>query len=160
VAQETLHRAVLMPIKPKYAESILDGRKRVEFRKVAFRQDISCVIVYASSPTKMVTGFFEVSGFDCDSPDRLWSRHGAYGGISRKDFLAYYSNRSKGVAIEVKKAWTLDTPISLADIAGDMHVPQSFAYVGPEVVRRLTSMKKRLAGSSRDAVQRARNKTS
>ena len=50
----------LLSIKPEFVEKIFSGEKRFEFRKSAFRQDISCVIVYATSPVRRIVGEFEV----------------------------------------------------------------------------------------------------
>jgi predicted TIM-barrel fold metal-dependent hydrolase len=45
-----------LSIKPHYAEAIFSGRKRYEFRRSIFREDIRVVIVYMSSPVMEVVG--------------------------------------------------------------------------------------------------------
>ncbi len=43
---------MLLSIKPKYAKVILDGKKQYEFRKSKPKDDVDCIIFYASSPQK------------------------------------------------------------------------------------------------------------
>ena len=41
---------VLLSIKPEFAEKILNGAKRYEFRKQAFAQPVEAVVLYATKP--------------------------------------------------------------------------------------------------------------
>ena len=50
----------LLSIKPEYAEKILKGEKLVEFRIVAFAQEVSKIFIYATSPVCRIVGEFEV----------------------------------------------------------------------------------------------------
>jgi type I restriction enzyme, S subunit len=44
---------VLLSIKPRYVEAIIDGRKKYEFRKNKFAmKDINCAYIYSTSPIK------------------------------------------------------------------------------------------------------------
>jgi len=53
---------VLLSIKPKYAEMILSGEKKYEFRRAIFKKPgISKVVIYASSPVSKVIGEFEIT---------------------------------------------------------------------------------------------------
>src|SRR5690606_16414773 len=45
-------RHALMSIRPEYAERILAGTKRIEFRKRPLASDITDVIVYATTPVR------------------------------------------------------------------------------------------------------------
>ncbi len=66
---------VLLSIKPKFAEAIIDGRKRYEFRKIKFaNKDINRVYIYATSPVKKIIGVFKLSSIIEDSPHALWDR--------------------------------------------------------------------------------------
>jgi len=50
-------------IRPKYAEAIYDGRKRIEWRyKVPSRDDITRVWLYETNGIRRVTGWFKFSG--------------------------------------------------------------------------------------------------
>ena len=74
MASNTSKRIVLLPIRPQYANLIMGGKKKVEFRKVKFRNDLSHVVMYISNPIRKVLGYFEVSHVDEDSPKELWAR--------------------------------------------------------------------------------------
>jgi predicted transcriptional regulator len=123
-----------MPIKPRYAEPIMDGRKRVEFRKTVFAQTPTHVVVYASSPVKKVLGYFEVGEIEVDRVDALWAKHAAVGCIDEGAFRAYYDGREHGVALEVGRAVALDAPISLLALGVADGPPQSFMYLDREVL--------------------------
>lgn len=66
---------VLLSIKPQYARLIIDGSKRVEFRKTRFSRTPTQAIVYAGSPVMRVLGHVEVAEVRVDSPEALWSRY-------------------------------------------------------------------------------------
>ncbi len=51
-----------MPIKPIYAEKLIKGEKKYEFRKTAIRSDLSHIIIYATSPVKKIIGIAEIKG--------------------------------------------------------------------------------------------------
>ena len=51
-----------LPIKPIYANRILEGSKRYEFRRTRLRQDITHVVIYSTSPVKKIVGIAEEIG--------------------------------------------------------------------------------------------------
>jgi predicted transcriptional regulator len=123
-------RIALMSIKPVYANAILASRKRVEFRKRCLAQDISTVIIYETSPTKLVTGMFFVAGQQVAEPISLWEQHEPYAGISRHDYLNYYGETNKAVGILVENPTPLIEPIPLSRLANKkVCAPQSFTYL-------------------------------
>lgn len=132
MARETDRAVALMPIRPRFASSIMKGQKRVEFRRVAFRNRVTHVVVYASSPVKKIVGYFEVSLIDKDSPEKLWKKYGHVGGICLDEFMKYYADTDRGMAIVVKRVHTFKEPIPLSTL-GAVPVPQSFSYL-PEKV--------------------------
>jgi predicted transcriptional regulator len=128
----------LLPIQPRYAESIISGQKKVEFRKVKFRRDVSHVVVYASSPIKKIIGYFEVSYIDEDTPEKLWSRYKEVGGIVYEDFKDYYSSSDKGIVIGVGEVCTLSSPLPLSILDQSLTVPQSFSYLSIDALKILS----------------------
>lgn len=127
----------LLPIHPKFADSIISGEKKVEFRKVRFRKEVSHVIIYASSPVKKILGYFEVSYIDEDTPEKLWSRYKDVGGIVYEEFKDYYSTTEKGVVIGVGKVCTLESPLPLSVINQSLTAPQSFFYLSADALKQL-----------------------
>lgn len=54
---------VLLSIQPEYAEKILNGTKRFEYRKAVTRNEsVRTVVIYATMPVGKVVGEFEVGG--------------------------------------------------------------------------------------------------
>ena len=65
--------AILLPIRPVYADKILDGSKRFEFRRQAAK-DVDRLVLYATAPTRMVVGEVEVLDvMSASRPHQLWA---------------------------------------------------------------------------------------
>ena len=148
MAPSTARAVVLLPIQPRYAEPILGGLKRVEFRKRVFRRDVSHVVVYSSSPVKQVVGFFEILGIDVDSPEHLWRRYSREGWIEKEDYDRYYSRTARGVAIQVGKVHVFQTPFPLDELQADLRPPQSYAYLSQRIFARLQSRRLKAASGT------------
>ncbi len=121
----------LLSIHPQYADAILSGEKKVEFRKAGFTKEVTHVVIYATKPIGAIVGVFETDGTIAESPTKLWKAFSHVGGIKRKDFYEYYSGRPSGVAIRIKKAKRLPEPVPLARIQ-KTHPPQSFNYLSAD----------------------------
>ncbi len=130
MADEANLTAVLLPVRPRYARPIMDGTKRVEFRKTPFARKPTHVLVYASSPVMKVLGHFEVGEIVLDSVDALWARYTDVGGIAEDDFREYYGGRERGVALGVGRVHAFTDPLPPAAL-GLTTPPQSFMYIEP-----------------------------
>ena len=84
---------VLLSVKPKYAEKIVEGKKKYEFRRAIFKQqNIEKVYIYSSSPVSKIVGAFEIEKILKDSPEKIWTLCQKYAGISKKEFFDYCDN--------------------------------------------------------------------
>ena len=119
---------VLLSIKPEFAHEIFSGTKRYEYRKTIFRQKVTTVVVYASSPVSKVVGEFEIDEILHDEIEALWEATKSYAGITRDFFFSYFGSRGSGYAIKIKSCALYDDPIELESVYGS-NPPQSFAYV-------------------------------
>ena len=120
---------VLLSIKPEFALKIFDGTKRYEYRRAIFKRgDVTKVIVYASEPIKKVIGEFEIGDILHEEPQSLWAKTMKHSGITKKRFLDYFTNKTKGYAIEVKSTRIYDTPVPLNSFMVSSP-PQSFMYL-------------------------------
>lgn len=133
-------RVVLLPIKPEYARKILNGEKKIEFRKRRFAADVQHVIIYASHPVKRIVGFFTIAAIEEASPRTLWRRYRTVGGISYGDFSEYYYNKDTAVGIHVRAVASLANPVSLESIGVYSGAPQSFAYLAESVLEKLAAL--------------------
>lgn len=118
----------LLSIHPQFAEAILEGRKKVEFRKTKFRRKVERVLLYATQPVGAIVGWFDLDGIEQGSPKDLWRSFGDVGGIKKRDFASYYQSREVGYAYRVANPTKLAVPTSLAG-AGVNRPPQSYMYL-------------------------------
>ncbi|MCS6245830.1 MAG: ASCH domain-containing protein [Opitutus sp.] len=122
--------ALLISVKPRYADAIFSGSKTVELRRVRPRVvSGDLVMVYVSSPRCSLEGAFEVAEVIEASPAQLWKKMSTETGITREEFDVYFSGREIGYGIRIRKAWKL-VPVSLARLrASKLRPPQSYHYV-------------------------------
>ena len=125
-----LHRDVLMSIKPKYADAIFKGEKRVEFRKVCFKETVTHVYVYSSTPIRQIIGYFTIERIEKDSPEKLWNRYSSVSAIQREEFFNYFSGVSRGYAIVVKDIHPFKNGLTIQDVFSSNYVvPQNYRYI-------------------------------
>lgn len=123
---------VLLSIKPEYANKILSGEKKFEFRKVSFTNtQVNTVVIYATKPIGKVVGEFEVLKIYSDSPSKIWERTKKFAGIDKKYFDSYYEGKELAIAIAVGAVREYEMPKSLSDIGVGVSPPQSFCYIKP-----------------------------
>lgn len=127
----------LMAIQPRFADLILAGRKRVEFRKTRFRSPVSHVVIYSTGPVGKVVGFFEVEGLDVAAPERLWERYVSVAGVEACFFESYFGAAELGVAIRIGDVFKLRSPVPLGTVSAGTHPPQSFCYLDDSALSRL-----------------------
>lgn len=123
-------RAVLLSIKPKYAELILAGSKRVEFRRTWAAQDVGVIVLYSSAPVQKIVGVVEVDNVVVGSPTALWktcTERG--GGLTREELRSYFADKSLGVAVLLGKVFKLAKHVEPSDVFRDFVPPQSFRYL-------------------------------
>ncbi len=130
-------RVALMTIHPGYAEAILSGRKRAEFRKRRIAGDIDTVLVYATAPVSAIIGWFTVRDVIKSTPEDIWRRLGEVGEIQSPDFAAYYSGCHEAVALLVGETGWLPKPVPLSDIRPSPAAPQSFSYISDNVLAQI-----------------------
>ena len=121
---------VLLSIKPKFAESIINGRKKYEFRKNAFsKKNIDRVYIYSTTPIKKVIGFFKISKIIEDKPITLWHQLKDEAGISEEEFFDYFKNRDIGFALEIVEVEKFENPVDPKIMFPNFVPPQSFCYI-------------------------------
>ncbi len=121
---------VLLSIKPEYAEKILKGEKRFEFRKVVFKNpSVRTVVIYATMPVGKVIGEFDIDEIISASPNEIWNLTDQYSGITKRFFTEYFDGREIAHAIKIKKTKRYDEPIDLLKILPHGIAPQSFCYL-------------------------------
>ena len=125
-----MRKIVLLSIKPDFAEKILCGEKRFEFRRALFRDEtVRRVIVYASSPVCRVVGEFDVEDILSMPMHALWRKTRQESGVSWQLFSEYFKGKRECHAIKVANPVRYKEPVPLREAVGLECPPQSFAYV-------------------------------
>jgi len=121
---------VLLSIKPRFVEAIMDGRKRYEFRKNKFsKKDINYVYIYSTSPIKKIVGVFKINNIIENSPSALWDELKDLAGISEDEFFEYFRNKETGFALEIKEVERFENPLDPKILFPNFVPPQSFCYI-------------------------------
>lgn len=150
---------LLISVKPKYAEKIFSGKKKVELRRVRSRlEKDDLVLVYVSSPRKALVGSFEVEHIiqieiqkSSKELNQLWKQVKNIAGISSKEFKSYYHGASIMVGIFVKNLKTLPEPIELTqlrEIIPEFRPPQNYRYLKENEFEILESMMQKIINNS------------
>jgi predicted transcriptional regulator len=127
-------RVILMSIRPRFADAILRGEKRVEFRRKPIPADVTHVVVYATRPVGTVVGAFAVGRLDCASPDDLWTKFQDVAGIGSDEFARYFGEAEMGYALQIDEVFPAEGDWDLLADFGVSRPPQSFQYVAAERV--------------------------
>jgi predicted transcriptional regulator len=136
-------RAVLLSVKPRYADLILAGSKRVEFRRSWAAQQVSMIVLYSSSPIQKIVGVVEVDDIVVASPTSLWKTCTERGGGLTKDELrSYFAGKTHGVAVLLGKVVKLAKHLEPSDVISNFVPPQSFRYLD---AREYMALEKKMA---------------
>lgn len=121
---------ILLSIKPEYAEKILAGTKKFEFRRrIHTRTGVNSVIIYATMPVGKVVGEFSIKRIHSAAPATIWDRTRAHSGITREFYRRYFSGRKTAHAIEVRDVKRYSEPQPLKNYLPSGVAPQSYAYI-------------------------------
>lgn len=115
-------RYALFAVRPDFAEALVEGRKRVEFRRV--RPSLSpgdAVYVYATAPVKAVIGAFVCGSIVEGRPDTLWQEFAQAAGMPKRFFTSYFRGSERGCAIKVAQPRPWPSPLVLGRIR--QHIP-------------------------------------
>lgn len=126
-------RAVLLSIKPKYADLILAGTKKVELRRSWPSNDIGVMVLYSSSPVQRLVGIAYVDKVNEADVAGLWQL--AYdngGGVTNDELIEYFSGKKTAFGIMIKSAKIAQCAANPKDIFPDFSPPQSYLYLTPD----------------------------
>jgi predicted transcriptional regulator len=125
-----METSVLLSVKPEFAEQILSGEKRYEFRRALFKEEgISRVVLYASRPVQRIVGEFEIAELIALEKEELWRRTKQYAGIGKGYFDRYFLGKVTAFAISIKNVIRYPQPVPLQKVCPSNRPPQSFRYL-------------------------------
>lgn len=124
-----MKKSILLSIKPKYVNSILDGKKRFEFRKaIPNSKEVEEVYIYSSAPVQKIVGKFSLKNILHASPQEIWEKCSRYGGISEDDFFEYYRGREEAYSLSITDLEIFEEAICPYNTFKKFTAPQSFLY--------------------------------
>ncbi len=118
---------VLLSIKPEFVEKIINGEKKFEFRRKIFKKDVDKVVIYATSPLKLVVGEFVIEEIIKKDLDLLWQITNKYAGINEDYFWQYFKGVYFGYALKIGEVKLYDNYLKIQDIG--LTPPQSYVYL-------------------------------
>lgn len=119
---------ILLSINPEYANRILDGSKKYEFRKRLPQKYVDKIIIYSTSPEMQVVGEVDVIDVLSFKKTPLWEKTKNHAGISRKKYREYFANVDIAYAYKLGNVTKFNPAKTLADY-GVETAPQSFLYI-------------------------------
>lgn len=127
-------RAILLSLRPRFAEAILDGSKTVELRRTRLLAPPGTpLVLYASSPVMSVVGIATLAAVETASPELIWRRHRRRVGLDRAEYDAYFDGAGAATALSIESPRRLDTPHELSALRAEtgFRPPQSYRYLSP-----------------------------
>lgn len=119
---------ILLSIKPEFADKIMSGEKKIEYRTHIPSRSINTIVIYSTSPVGKIIGEAEVVDIISGSPSSLWEKTKGVSGISRAKYRKYFQGRKIAYAFKLGQIKQFDHGVSLEDY-GVNNAPQSFVYL-------------------------------
>lgn len=146
-AQSFAHRpdrSVLLSVRPKYADKIVAGIKRVEFRRVWASSPVNFIVFYSTMPTSKVVGCASICQVIEASPSALWKWAEKFGGgLTKQELVDYFDGRETGFALVLRDILVTDDPIDPVTIFPSFRAPQSFRYLTPSEHQEFTEVSRK-----------------
>ncbi len=131
-------KAIVLSIKPKYANLILLGKKTVEFRRAWAAHEVSTIAIYASSPVCGLVGVVSVSEIIRAKPKLLWTYCSKQGGaLSKGELSGYFEGKETGIAVLLEGVRRFSQTIDPRRIINGFSPPQSFRYLADSELMKL-----------------------
>lgn len=133
--------AILLSVKPKFADLIVDGSKLVELRRSVPAQTVGTIAIYSSSPVQAIVALADVKETIEASPTKLWviaKDNG--GGLTRAELMDYFHSKRTGFAIMLQNVRVYEKPVLPTRVFKLFSAPQSFRYLTPKELKKLEQL--------------------
>ncbi len=125
-------RAVLLSIKPKYADLILAGTKKVELRRSWPSNDIGVLVLYSSSPVQRLVGLAYVDRVNETDVNGLWElARDNGGGVTHDELIEYFDGKKVAYGIMIKGTRAAQYVADPKELFPEFTPPQSYLYLAP-----------------------------
>ena len=133
---------ILLSVKPRFADLIVQGSKRVELRRSIPARPVGTIVIYSSSPMQCIVALADIKEIIEVSPLKLWSVSQMNGGgLTKAELLNYFALKETGFALMLENVRTFKKPINPTKIFETFTAPQSFKYLSSKELQKLKAMK-------------------
>jgi predicted transcriptional regulator len=130
--------SILLSVKPKFANLIVEGSKLVELRRTIPAQRVGTIAIYSSSPIQSIVALADVKETIEASPNSLWNiSKDNGGGLTKVELLAYFESKKSGFALMLENVRVYSKPVSPTKIFKPFSAPQSFRYLTQPELKKL-----------------------
>jgi predicted transcriptional regulator len=139
----TGQRTLLLSLRPRYADAILDGTKTIEIRRRPVNAEAGTpIILYSSSPVMAVVGTAFLGAVQTLNTEAAWQQHRDVLGVARQELDSYLEGIPNAYLLHIEGVRRLNNPLPLGHLRseGPFQPPQSFRYLSamdPLSLRRL-----------------------
>lgn len=131
-------RAVLLSVKPRFAEQIVSGTKKVEFRRSWAAQPVGLAVIYASAPIQRLVCIVEVEGTVVASPASVWTKCRVRGpGLEQQELMQYFADKDQAYAVLLGDLVLPSKPVPPKPLFRGFRPPQSYRYLSATELRRV-----------------------
>lgn len=136
---DLVSRALLISIRPRFANAILDGSKTIELRRtMPTLPPGALALIYSSSPAKALIGWATVEEILQATPNALWKVHQDSTGVTSDEFNEYFAGKSDAFGLRLSAVRRADNEVSLAALrAHGLEPPQSWRYIATDLAEAL-----------------------
>jgi predicted transcriptional regulator len=126
---------LLMSIHPIIARRITSGKKRYEYRRTIFKQEVNHIYLYASAPVRKIVCRFKYAGYLADSIDEIWEQTGKLSAASEAEYRDYFKGKKIAYAIRIEDLAVFEPPLDPWNPGDSLkndsafRPPQSFRYI-------------------------------
>ncbi|GIH16044.1 ASCH domain-containing protein [Rugosimonospora africana] len=139
----TVQRTLLLSLRPRFADAILNGTKTIEIRRRPVNTASGTpIILYASSPMMAVVGTAQLAGVDVYTPETAWRKYRRTFGLTRAEYDAYLDGSDVAYLLGLHRVNSLNEPLPLRHLReeGPFRPPQSFRYIAASDPSRLKNL--------------------
>ena len=139
---------VLVSLRPRFAELVLDGSKTTELRRGPSRIEPGAVaLVYASTPLRALLGAMRIEEVHTCAPSTVWRRWGPTTGLRRREFDDYVDGCDRVTALLLGARCVFPEPVSLEELrtrSSEFVAPQSYRYIQERELATMLNGERRL----------------
>lgn len=110
-------RLMIVSVRPRFVNAILDGSKSVELRRtrpqVAVGQPVA---IYATVPVASIVATARIKAVTIGAPSTVWEVVKEDAGVTRQHFRTYFAGIPTAVAIHLDEVRALESSVSLGDL--------------------------------------------